>query len=131
MAILDSNKPVSFTQREIAVVIAQAVAKTGLPIPGGKFRNDADHIQIDPIVIEARVTQPKQGVRLQFEVLGGFGVSLNIKIGEFESDPVGYLKDLFGQLHPMMRNAQKLRDKKRIENQAMYDFLTKGVAANG
>jgi hypothetical protein len=90
-----------------------------------------DNIQIDPIVIEARVTQPKQGVRLQFEVLGGFGVSLNIKIGEFESDPVGYLKDLFGQLHPMMRNAQKLRDKKRIENQAMYDFLTKGVAANG
>jgi len=131
MAILDSNKPVSFTQREIAVVIAQAVAKTGLPIPGGKFRNDVDHIQIDPIVIEARVTQPKQGVRLQFEVLGGFGVSLNIKIGEFESDPVGYLKDLFGQMHPMMRNAQKLRDKKRIENQAMYDFLTKGVAANG
>ena len=131
MAILDSNKPVSFTQREIAVVIAQAVAKTGLPIPGGKFRNDVDHIQVDPIVIEARVTQPKQGVRLQFEVLGGFGVSLNVKIQEFESDPVGYLKDLFGQLHPMMRNAQKLRDKKRIENQAMYDFLTKGVAANG
>ena len=131
MAILDSNKPVSLTQREIAVVVAQSVAKTGLPIPGGKFRNDVDHIQIDPIVIEARVTQPKQGVRLQFEVLGGFGVSLNIKIGEFESDPVGYLKDLFGQLHPMMRNAQKLRDKKRIENQAMYDFLTKGVAANG
>jgi len=131
MAILDSNKPVSFTQREIAVVIAQAVAKTGLPIPGGKFRNDVDHIQIDPIVIEARVTQPKQGVRLQFEVIGGFGISLNVKIQEFESDPVGYLKDLFGQLHPMMRNAQKLRDKKRIENQAMYDFLTKGVAANG
>jgi hypothetical protein len=131
MAILDSNKPVSFTQREIAVVIAQAVAKTGLPIPGGKFRNDVDHIQIDPIVIEARVTQPKQGVRLQFEVLGGFGISLNVKIQAFESDPAGYLKDLFGQLHPMMRNAQKLRDKKRIENQAMYDFLTKGVAANG
>jgi hypothetical protein len=131
MAILDSNKPVSFTQREIAVVIAQAVAKTGLPIPGGKFRNDVDHIQIDPIVIEARVTQPKQGVRLQFEVLGGFGISLNVKIQEFESDPAGYLKDLFGQLHPVMRNAQKLRDKKRIENQAMYDFLTKGDAANG
>ena len=131
MAILDSNKPVSFTQREIAVVIAQAVAKTGLPIPGGKFRNDVDHIQIDPIVIEARVTQPKQGVRLQFEVLGGFGISLNVKIQEFESDPAGYLKDLFGQLHPVMRNAQKLRDKKRIENQAMYDVLTKGAAANG
>ena len=131
MAIIDSNKPVSLTQREIAVVVAQAVAKTGLPITGGKFRNDVDHIQIDPIVIEARVTQPKQGVRLQFEVTGGFGVSLNVKIGEFESDPVGYLRDLFKQLHPMMRNAQKLRDKKRIENQAMYDFLTKGVAANG
>ena len=130
MAILDSNKPVSFTQREIAVVIAQALAKTGLPIPGGKFRNDVDHIQIDPIVIEARVTQPHPGVRLQFEVIGGYGVSLHVKIGEFESDPVYYLKDLFSQLHPMMRNAQKLRDKKRIENQAMYDFLTKD-AANG
>ena len=131
MAILDSSKPVSLTQREIAVVVAKAIAKAGLPIPSGRYRNDVGHIQIDPIVIEARVTQPKQGVRLQFEVLGGFGVSLNIKIGELESDPVGYLKDLFGQLHPMMRNAQKLRDKKRIENQAMYDFLTKGVAANG
>ena len=131
MAIIDSNKPVSFTQREIAVVIAQAVAKTGLPITGGKFRNDVDHIQIDPIVIESRVTQPHPGVRLQFEVTGGYGVSLHVKIGEFESDPVGYLRDLFKQLHPMMRNAQKLRDKKRIENQAMYDFLTKGVAANG
>ena len=131
MAILDSSKPVSLTQREIAVVVAQAVAKTGLPIPGGKFRNDVDHIQIDPIVIEARVTQPHPGVRLQFEVIGGFGISLNVKIQEFESDPVGYMKDLFGQLHPMMRNAQKLRDKKRIENQAMYDFLTKGAAANG
>ena len=130
MAILDSNKPVSLTQREIAVVVAQAVAKTGLPIPGGKFRNDVDHVQIDPIVIESRVTQPHPGVRLQFEVIGGFGVSLNVKIGEFESDPVGYLKDLFKQLHPMLRNAQKLRDKKRIENQAMYDFLTKD-AANG
>jgi len=130
MAILDSNKPVSLTQREIAVVVAQAVAKTGLPVPGGKFRNDVDHIQIDPIVIESRVTQPHPGVRLQFEVIGGFGVSLNVKIGEFESDPVGYLKDLFKQLHPMLRNAQKLRDKKRIENQAMYDFLTKD-AANG
>jgi len=131
MAILDSNKPVSLTQREIAVVVAQAVAKTGLPIPGGKFRNDVDHIQIDPVVIEARVTQPKQGVRLQFEVTGGFGVSLNVNLEEFEENPVYYLKDLFNQLHPMMRNVQKLRDKKRIENQAMYDFLTKGAAANG
>jgi hypothetical protein len=130
MAILDSNKPVSFTQREIAVVIAQAVAKTGLPVPGGKFRNDVDHIQIDPIVIEARVTQPHPGVRLQFEVIGGYSVSLNVKVQEFESDPVGCLKHLFEQLHPILRNAQKRRDKKRIENQAMYDFLTKD-AANG
>jgi hypothetical protein len=128
MAILESNKPVSLTQREIAVVVAQAVAKAALPIPSGKFRNDVDHIQIDPIVIEAKVTQPKPGIRLQFEVEGGYGVTLNVTLKEFEASPVAYLQDLFKQLHPMLRNCQRLRNNKRLMNQAMYDILTEGVA---
>ena len=131
MAILESNKPVSLTQREIAVVVARAVAKAALPIPSGKFRNDVDHIQIDPVVIEAKVTQPKSGVRLQFEVEGGYGITLNVKLEEFEASPMAYLKDLFKQLHPMLRNCQRLRNNKRLMNQAMYDILTKGASANG
>lgn len=131
MAILESDKPVNLTQREVAVVVARAIAKTGLPVPNGKYRNDVDHIQIDPIVIEKRVTQPKPGVRLQFMTEANFGVDFNINLEEFEKAPVAYLKDLFEHLAPMLRNGQKFRKNKRLMDSAIYDILTQETAANG
>lgn len=131
MAILDSSKPVSLTQREVAVVVAQAIAKARLPVPSSRYRNDVEHIQIDPIVLEVKVTQPKPGVRLQFEAEGGFGIGLNINLAEFEAGPVQYLKDMFAHLYPMLRNSQKMRRNKKLMDSAIYDVLTEGAAANG
>jgi hypothetical protein len=131
MAILESNKPVTLTQREVAVLVAKAIAKTGLPVPNGQFRNDVDYIQIDPIIIEKCVTQPKPGVRLQFMTEARFGVAFNVNLEDFEKDPVGTLKDLFDHLYPMLRNGQKMRHNKRLLDAAMYDILTRETAANG
>lgn len=130
MPILDSNKPVTMDQREIAVMFAQTIAKAGLPVPSGRYRNDVDHIQIDPIVIEKRVTQPKLGVRLQFMAKGEFGVGLNIDMEEFAADPKGYTMHLFEHLGGMLRDSKRRRHDKRAETAALYDLLTKG-AANG
>jgi hypothetical protein len=131
MAILQSDKPVSMTQREIAVVVAKAVAKHGLPIPNGKYRNDVDHIQIDPIILEKRVTQPKLGVGLKFVAKGEFGIELNISIDEFAADPQGYMTDMFEHLGAMLRNGHKMRKNKKLLNSAIYDILTQEAAANG
>lgn len=131
MAILETQSPVTMTQREVAVVVAQAVARHAQPVPSGRLRNDVDYIQIDPIIIEVRVTKPKPGVRLKFELKGGYGVTLNVNLGEFEASPTAYLRDLFTQLSPMLRDAQRRRAQKRAENHALYDMLTKGVSANG
>lgn len=131
MAILDSNKPITLTQREVAVVVAQAIAKTGLPVPCKQYRNDVDHIQIDPIIIEHKVTQPKKGVRLQFMTRDSFGVAFNVNLEEFEAGPVAYLEDLFAHLAPMLRNTAKMRKNKRLFDSAVYDVLTEGAAANG
>ncbi|WP_428398296.1 hypothetical protein [Marinobacter salarius] len=131
MAILESDKPVNLTQREIAAIVAKSISETGLPIPSGKIRNDHEHIQIDPIVLEKRVTQPKLGVRLQFMTRDEFKVDFNVSVEEFEADPHGYMTDLFEHLGRMLRNGLKMRKNKRLLNSAVYDILTKEAAANG
>lgn len=131
MAILESDKPVNLTQREIAVIVAKSITETGLPVPSSRIRNDVDHIQIDPIVLEKRVTQPKMGVRLQFMTRDDFKVDFNINVEEFEANPGGYMGDLFERLGEMLRNGLKMRRNKQLMNSAMYDILTKEAAANG
>jgi len=131
MPILESDKRVDLTQREVAVVTAKAIAKAGLPIPNGRFRNDVEHIQIDPIIIEHRVTKREPGVRLQFMVEHELGVTFNVNLREFAENPTGYLTDLFEHLRPMMRNSIKLRKRKQIINQALYEIMTEEAAANG
>lgn len=131
MSILESDKPVTLSQREIAVLFAQTIAKSGLPVPSDKYRNDVDYIQIDPIIIEVKVTKPRMGVRLQFMTKGDFGVSLNIDLDQFEADPKGYTVDLFENLGRMLRDSDRLRCNKRFESASLYDMLTKGAAANG
>ena len=130
MAILETNKPVTLSQREVAVVVAQAVAKTGLPVPSGKLRNDVNHIQIDPIILERRVTNPKTGVRLQFDTKEDFGVTLNVDLDEFAESPVGYLNNLFDHLGPMLRNSTKMRKNRKLFDSAVYDILTQGAAGH-
>ncbi|MCZ4284551.1 hypothetical protein O4H29_06850 [Marinobacter salarius] len=131
MAILESDKPVNLTQREIAVIVAKSITETGLPVPTGRVRNDVNHIQIDPIILEKRVTQPKMGVRLQFVTKDDFKVDFNINIEEFEAYPGGYMTDLFERLGEMLRNGLKMRKNTKLLNSAMYDILTKEAAANG
>jgi hypothetical protein len=131
MAILESDKPVNLTQREIAVIVAKSITETGLPVPTGRVRNDVNHIQIDPIILEKRVTQPKMGVRLQFVTKDDFKVDFNINIEEFEANPGGYMTDLFERLGEMLRNGLKMRKNTKLLNSAMYDILTKEAAANG
>lgn len=131
MAILESDKPVNLTQREIAVIVAKSITETGLPVPSSRIRNDVDHIQIDPIVLEKRVTQPKMGVRLQFMTRDDFKVDFNINVEEFEANPGGYMGDLFERLGEMLRNGLKMRKNTKLLNSAMYDILTKEAAANG
>ena len=130
MPILESNNPVTLDQREVAVLFAQTIAKAGLPIPSGRYRNDVDGIQIDPIVIEERVTRPKLGVRLQFMTKGEFGVALNIDMEQFAADPKGYTVDTFENLGRLLRDSGRRRHTKRAETAALYDLLTQG-AANG
>lgn len=131
MAILESDKPVNLTQREIAAIVAKSISETGLPVPSNKIRNDHEHIQIDPIVLEKRVTQPKLGVRLQFMTRDEFKVDFNVNVEEFEANPGGYMGDLFERLGEMLRNGLKMRKNTKLLNSAMYDILTKEAAANG
>lgn len=131
MAILESDKPVNLTQREVAVIVAKSISETGLPVPSGRIRNDVNHIQIDPIVLEKRVTNPKMGVRLQFATKEDFQVDFNINIEEFTEDPHGYMTDLFEHLGRMLRNGLKMRKNTKLLNSAIYDILTKEAPANG
>jgi hypothetical protein len=131
MAILESGKPVNLNQREVAVIVAKSIFETGLPVPSEKIRNDSNHIQIDPIVLEAKVTQPKMGVRLQFYTRDDFQVDFNVNIEDFQADPHGYMTDLFEHLGKMLRNGLKMRRNTKTMNSAMYDILTKEAAANG
>ena len=132
MAILESDKStVDLTQREIAVMVARAISRAGLPVPSGRFRNDIDGIQIDPIVIEKRVTEREPGVRLQFVTKDEFGITLNVNLREFQANPTAYLHDIFEHIHPMLRNGGKMRKRQQIINQAMYEIMTEEAAANG
>ncbi|MDP4546492.1 hypothetical protein [Marinobacter sp. MDS2] len=131
MAILETNKPVSLTQREVAVVLAQAVSKSGLVEVGERFRNDVNGIQIDPILFEAKVTDRHPGVRLQFAIRGGYGVTLNVSLREFEAAPVECVQGLFKQLNGIIQDAHRRRHTRRESNAALYHALTQGVAANG
>lgn len=132
MAILDSDKTtVDLTQREVAVMVARAISRSGLPVPSGRFRNDIDGIQIDPIIIEKRVTEREPGVRLQFATKDEFGVTLNVNLREFQANPTAYLHDIFEHIHPMLRNGGRRRKRQQIIDQAMYEIMTEEAAANG
>lgn len=130
MPILESDKPVTLSQREIAVLMAQTIAKAGLPVPCGRYRNDVDGIQIDPIIIEQRVTKPKLGVRIRFMTRDDFGVDFNIDVEEFAASPQSYTLNMFEQLGRMLRDGSRRRHTKREETAVLYDLMTKG-AANG
>jgi len=125
-----SREEVLSIMRDSARAIAEELVKQGIPIETQRFRPDVGPIQIDMIVIEEKVTKPEPGMRLQFEVEGGMGVTLTIKLLEFLKDPAQYVRDLFSQLGPMRRNVLRMRTNKRERNSRFYDALTKG-AANG
>ena len=130
MAILESTQKIELTHREVAVTVAQAIADAGLPSPSTRIRNDVSHIQIDPIIIEHRVTNREPGVRLQFVTEQDFGVTLNINLREFAENPESYLHGLFEHIRPMLRNGQKLRLRKNALDQAMHEVMI-DEAANG
>ncbi|NYT74249.1 hypothetical protein HZU72_17705 [Halomonas sp. QX-2] len=116
--------------RDSAMGIAQELMKHQIPIPSKKIRPDVGNVQIDMIIIEEKVSAPEPGMRLQFDVEGGMGVTFTIKLLEFLQDPKGYVTDLFTQLGPMRRNIQRMRTHKRAADAAIYRALTQG-AANG
>lgn len=116
--------------RDSAMGIAQELMKHQIPIPSKKIRPDVGNVQIDMIIIEEKVSAPEPGMRLQFDVEGGMGVTFTIKLLEFLADPKGYVTDLFTQLGPMRRNVQRMRTHKRAADAAIYRALTQG-AANG
>lgn len=116
--------------RDSAMGIAQELMKHQIPIPSKKIRPDVGNVQIDMIIIEEKVSTPEPGMRLQFDVEGGMGVTFTIKLLEFLADPKGYVTNLFTQLGPMRRNVQRMRTHKRAADAAIYRALTQG-AANG
>lgn len=131
MAILESSQKIELTRREIAVNVAQAIADSRLPVPSSRIRSDVNYIQIDPIIIEHRVTNRESGIRLQFVTEQDFGVTLNINLREFSENPEAYLHDLFEHIRPMLRNGQKLRMRKDALDQAMHEVMIEEAAANG
>lgn len=124
------GRDVEALARDAAMGIAQELVKHGIPIPSKKIRPDVGNVQIDMIIIEEKVSAPEPGMRLQFDVEGGMGVTFNVKLLEFLDDPAGYVTDLFKQLGPMRRNVQRMRSHKRAADAAIYRALTQG-AANG
>lgn len=128
MPIEQTKSKITLSQRDAAVYVAKAVASAGLPVPSSRFRNDVDYIQIDPIIIEYKITKRVPGVRLQFEVEGRFGVTLNIDLKQLEDDPQRYLHELFQHVRPMMRNSVKLRRNRKLASQALYEVLTEEAA---
>lgn len=131
MAILEDTRRIDMSQREIAVVVAKAIAKTGLPVPHPEIRNDVNYIQIDPIIIEKRVTDPKLGVRLMFRTADRMEVVFNVNVEEFAAGPTAYIQELMTHLHPMIRNCKKMARNKRLMDSMIYDVLTQETAANG
>ncbi|MGM0858652.1 MAG: hypothetical protein ACQEW0_16465 [Pseudomonadota bacterium] len=125
-----THEQVLDSMRNGAQAVAEHLNEQGIPIKSRRFRPDVGPVQIDMIVIEETVTKPEPAMRLQFEVEGGMGVTLNIKLLEFIKDPAAYVRDIMQQLGPMRRNVVRLRNNKRELNSRMYEALTQG-AANG
>jgi len=119
-----THRDVEKLMRDGARMIAEQLVQHGVPEPSRRFRPDVGPVQIDMIVIEEKVTQPQPGMRLQFEIEGGMGVTINIKLVEFIKDPTAYVRDLFEHLGPMRRNVLRLRRHKRDASEAIYRALT-------
>ncbi|WP_163557577.1 hypothetical protein [Halomonas sp. NO4] len=112
--------------RTIGRALAEQLAEADIPIKSRRFRPDVGHVQIDNCIAEEKVTKPHPVVRLQFEVDGGMGIDLKVKVVDFLTDPAGYTRDLFAHLGPMRRNVLRLRQEKRELNNAFYKALTEG-----
>lgn len=123
-----SHKQVMSSMRSSAEAVAEHLKREGIPANTGRWRPDCGPIQIDMIVIQEKVSKPEPAFRLQFDIEGGMGVTLNIKLMEFIRDPKAYMADIMNQLGPMRRNVQRMRANKRAINDRMYDALTKGAA---
>lgn len=116
------------SMRGCAKAVAEHLQSQNIPANTGRWRPDCGPVQIDMVVIEEKVSKPEPAFRLQFDIEGGMGVTLNIKLLEFVRDPKAYMAELMTQLGPMRRNVQRMRSNKRAINDRMYDALTKGVA---
>lgn len=123
-----SRSEVLALMRDGAKVIAEQLVAADIPIQSRRFRPDVGSVQIDMAVIEGKVSRPEPAMQLQFEVEGGLGITLNIKLMEFVADPAGYVKDLFSHLGPMRRNVLKMRTNRRESNSRLYEAMTKGAA---
>ncbi|MBD9415919.1 hypothetical protein IB234_15255 [Pseudomonas sp. PDM16] len=105
---------------QIAVFVATKVSP--FAVPSTRLRADVGAVQIEKVMVR-EVSGEEPAVRLSFDMSGGFGVQLLVKLREIAADPAGYMAALFDNLHGIRHAAWMRRQGRQAEVAAVYEGM--------
>lgn len=91
--------------QQIAGFVANKLQEVA--VPSSTLRKDIGDIQVDPVIIIENYEEIP-AIRLEFEMDGGFGMEVKVRVKDFVANPQAYMRDVFENVNGI-RYAAELR----------------------
>lgn len=115
---------INIDRRQVADFIARKLG--ALAQPADKLRNDISNVQVDQIsLLENYTVVP--AIQFKFEIAGGFGMEVRVRIHEFAANPKQYMADLLENMAGIHHAAMQRRTGHQAAVSAVYSQI-KGAA---
>lgn len=115
---------INIDRRQVADFIARKLG--ALAQPTDKLRNDIAHVQVDQVsLLENYTVVP--AIQFKFEIAGGFGMEVMVRIHEFAASPKQYMADLLENMAGIHHAAMQRRNDHHAVVSSVYSQIRSAV----
>lgn len=119
-----STTTITVDRAQVASFIASKLAE--LAVPSHSVRADIGPVQVDSVLlVESFEEHP--AIRFRFEIPGGFGAEIRVKLSEFAAAPATYMRDMMENLQGIRHAAMQRRAGRMSEVAAVYSQMKGGA----
>jgi hypothetical protein len=115
-----STTTITIERAQVATFIASKLAALAVPSPG--VRADIGPVQVDKVLLVEHFDE-HPAIRFRFEMAGGFGAEVSVKLAEFGASPSAYMRDLLENLQGIRHAAHQRRAGRMAEVSAVYSQM--------
>lgn len=119
-----STTTITIERAQVANFIASKLAVLAVPSPS--VRADIGPVQVDNVLLVEHFEE-HPAIRFRFELPGGFGAEVRVKLAEFAAGPATYMRDLLEHLQGIRHAAMQRRAGRMAEVSAVYAQMNGGA----